>query len=177
MCEKDLHVIRVCLSDYPCLYLCVCGCPCFLSAPLCVPLCVCLNMCVTECVCVCVCVCESPLLWVSECMLFYWTHFRYSVSFFPFHDLSDLSNGKEYPLTHAQIFRICHLRVATLYVLNLIIVNHELIRYFKINPSWVIRTRLESLCNQHRQSCLSVSQSDEVLILPPIRFFWIFASS
>ena len=32
----------------------------------------------------------------------------------------------------------------------------------------VVRTRLESLCNQHRQS---VCPSDKVLILPTIRFF------
>ena len=44
---------------------------------------------------------------------------------------------------------------------------------------YFIRTRLESLWNQHRQSvslsvCLSVTK---VLILPTIRFFWFFASS
>ena len=44
--------------------------------------------------------------------------------------------------------------------------------------SFFIRTRLESLCNQHRQSVSpSVSQSLKVLILPTIRFFWFFAWS
>ena len=77
---------------------------------------------------------------------------------------SVLNYGYEYGMLLNSVLLLC----GSLVVLLCMVPHPNMIGLPRFVVVVVVRTRLESLCNQHRQS---VCLSDEVLILPTIRFF------